>query len=59
MWMELLSLKSLRVRGPQSGAPSLGTLEDMLRKTPNKGISLHRGPFPAEGNMESGRGLVY
>ena len=56
--MERLSLKRLH-GGGLGDAPSLGTLEDMLRKTPNKGISLHRGPFPAEGNMESGRGLVY
>jgi hypothetical protein len=28
----------------------------MLRKAPDKGISLHRGPFMSEGNLESGRG---
>jgi len=38
------------------GAPSLGTLEDMLRKAPDMGISLHTGPFPAEGNQEYGGG---
>jgi len=37
----------------------LGTLEDMLRKAPDTGISLHRGPFMSEGNLESGGGLVY
>jgi hypothetical protein len=31
------------------GAPSLGILEDMLRKSPNTGISLHRSPLPSEG----------
>jgi hypothetical protein len=48
------------------GAPSLGTLEDMLRKALDMGISLHRGPFPAAGNLECGekgglinRGLWY
>ena len=33
------------------GAPSLGTLEYMLRKSPDMGISLHGGPFPSEGNL--------
>jgi hypothetical protein len=37
-------------------APLLGTLEDMLRKAPDTGISLCRGPFIFEGNLESGRG---
>jgi len=40
-------------RGPQGeGAPSLGTLEGMLRKAPDMGISLPGGPFPAEENLE-------
>ena len=43
-------------RGPQREAPLLGTLEDMLRKALDTGISLHRGPFTTEGNMESGGG---
>jgi len=34
--------------------PLLGTLEDKLRKAPDKGISLHRGPFTTVGNLESG-----
>ena len=42
--------------GSLGRAPLLGTLEDMLRKAPDKGISLHRGPFMSEGNLESGRG---
>jgi hypothetical protein len=29
---------------PGGGAPSLGTLEDMLRKSPDIVISLHGGP---------------
>ena len=37
----------------------LGTLEDMLRKAPDMGISLYRDPFTAEGNLESGRRLIY
>jgi hypothetical protein len=40
-------------------APLLGTLEDMLRKALDTGISLHRGPFTSEGNLESGGGLIY
>ena len=42
--------------GPQGGAPSLETLEDTLRKSPDTGISLHGGPFPSEGNLISGGG---
>jgi len=43
--------------GPRGRAPLLGTLEDMLRKAPDTGISLLRGPFTSEGNLESGGGL--
>jgi hypothetical protein len=47
-------------RGPQGGAPSLETLEDMLRKSLDTGISLHGGPFPSEGNLVcGGGGLIY
>jgi hypothetical protein len=42
----------------RGGAPSLGTLEDMLRKSPDMGISLYRGPFVTKGNLVGG-GLVY
>jgi len=42
--MERLSLKRLR-GGGLGGTPSLGTLEDMLRKSPDTGISLHGAPF--------------
>jgi hypothetical protein len=45
--------------GPLGRAPLLGTLEDMLRKALNTGISLHRGPVMSKGNLESGGGLVY
>jgi len=38
------------------GASSLGTLEDMLRKSLDAGISLHGGPFPPEGNLVCGGG---
>jgi hypothetical protein len=37
----------------------MGILKDVLRKAPDTGISLRRGPFMSEGNMESGEGLVY
>ena len=40
--------------GPLSRAPLLGTLEDMLRKALDMGISLDMGPFMSEGNLESG-----
>jgi hypothetical protein len=42
--------------GPLGWAPLLGTLEDMLRKALDTGISLHRGPFMPEGNLELGGG---
>jgi hypothetical protein len=38
--------------GPLERAPLLGTLKDMVRKAPNTSISLHRGPFMFEGNLE-------
>ena len=44
--------------GGLMGDTSLGTLEDMLRKSLDAGISLHRGPFPVEGNLVC-RGHVY
>jgi hypothetical protein len=53
-----LSLKRLHGGGLRRGAPSLVTLEDMLRESPNTDISLHGGPFSAEGNLVCG-GLVY
>ena len=34
-------------------------LEDMLRKSPVAGISLHGGPFPPEGNLVYGGRVVY
>ena len=43
-------------REPGGGAPSLGTLEDMLIKSLDTAISLHGGPFPAEGNLVCGGG---
>jgi len=35
---------------------AFGALEDVLGKAPDMGISLHRGPFKSEGNLESGEG---
>ena len=46
--------------GPLGRAPLLGTLEDMLRKASDMGISLHRGPFSPRGTCnQEGGGLVY
>jgi len=42
--------------GPLERAHLLETLQDMLRKALDTGISLHRGPFMTEGNLESGGG---
>jgi hypothetical protein len=36
-------------RGPLGSAPLLGTLEDMLRKALDTGISLHSGPIGEPG----------
>ena len=44
-------------RGPSGGAPSLGTLEDMLGKSLNAGISPRGGPFLSERNLVCGGGL--
>jgi len=57
--MERLSLKRIRGGALGEGVPSLGTLEDMLRKAPDMGICLHGGPFPAEENLGSGGGLIH
>ena len=43
-------------RGPLGRARLLGTLEIMLRKTPDTGVSLHGGPFTSEESLESGGG---
>jgi hypothetical protein len=37
---------------PRGKVPLLGTLEDKLRKAPDTGIYLHRGPFMSEENLE-------
>jgi hypothetical protein len=42
------------VEGALGGAPSLGTLEDMLGKYPGAGLSLHGGPFPPKRNLVCG-----
>ena len=47
-------LKMAHYGGPLGRAALLGTLEDMLRKAPDMGISLHMGPFTSEGNLKSG-----
>jgi len=39
--------------------PSLGTLEDMLRKAPHMGVCLLGGPFTNKGNLESGGRVSY
>jgi hypothetical protein len=46
------------MEGPWGLAPSMATLEDMLRKSPDMGISLRGGPFPVEGNLVHGGGGV-
>ena len=36
------------MEGALGVAPSMGTPEDMLGKSPDVGISLHGGPLPSE-----------
>jgi len=55
--MEPLSLKRLR-GGGLGGAPSLGTLEYMLRNSPDISISLHGDHFSFEGNLVCGGGSL-
>jgi len=50
------SIENGYYRGPLGRAPLLGTLEDMLRKALDRGISLHGDPFMSEGNLELGGG---
>jgi len=46
------------VGGASGGAPSLGTLENMLGRSLDGDISLHGGPFPSKRNeVCGGRGL--
>ena len=41
-----------RIRGGgRRGAPSLGTMEDTLRISPDTDISFHRLQFPSHGNL--------
>jgi hypothetical protein len=56
--MRHLSLKRLS-GGGLGGAPSLGTLEDVLRNTPDVGVYLHGVPFPSKGDPVCGGGLLY
>jgi hypothetical protein len=53
--MEHFSLKKLSVEGLWGALIYWGPRK-MLRNVPDTGISLHRGPFMSEGNLESGRG---
>ena len=49
-WMKgALLTEEDQCRGPQERASFLGTLEDMLRKVLDTGISLHRGPVGEPG----------
>jgi hypothetical protein len=53
---EFLS-EEAQCRGPRGRAPLLGTLEDMLRKALDMGISLHRGPTGEPGGDSLARTL--
>jgi hypothetical protein len=44
------SLYEEALRRGSGGAPSLGTLEDVLGKSLDMGVSLYGGPFPVKGN---------
>jgi hypothetical protein len=55
-------MKGAVSEGAQCGGPLgralLGTLEDVLRKASDMGISLHSCSFTSEGNLESGVGIA-
>ena len=59
LWGWSISLCRGFVEGASGGAPSLGTLEDMLRRSPETGISLYWVRFPSEGNLVCGGGAVH
>jgi hypothetical protein len=44
------------VPGPLGRVSLLGTLEDMLRKAPDRGMSLRRGPLCPRGTWNQGGG---
>jgi hypothetical protein len=46
LWGRGICLSRGSVEGASGVAPSLGTLEDMLGRSPDTGISLHGFPFP-------------
>jgi hypothetical protein len=52
LWMKCLSLYEEAPWRGFGGAPSLGTLEDVLGKSPDMGVSLYGGPFPVKGNLD-------
>ena len=56
LWRWSISLWRGFVEGASGGAPSLETLEYMLRKSPDTGISLHGGPFHPRGTWNVGWG---
>jgi len=49
-----LSLKRIHGGDLGGGAPSLGTLEDVLRRFLDTELSLREGPFSVEGNLVCG-----
>jgi len=56
--MDHLSLKRLCGGGLGGGVPSLGTLEDVLGKYLDAGISRHWGPLPSVWNLVYGGGTL-
>ena len=53
-----LSLKRLHGGGLR-GVPSLGSLEDILKRPLDAGVSLHGGPFPHRELLTCEGGLIY
>ena len=56
--MKDLSLHRLCGGGLGRGTPSLWTLEDMLRKSLDMGISPHGVPFPSKMNLVCGEARI-
>jgi len=59
LWGWSISLHWLCGGGLGGGAPSLWTLEEMLRKSPDTGISLNGVPFSSKGILVCGGGLIF
>ena len=59
LWGWSISLWKCSVEGTLGGSSFNGDPGRYVKKSPDMGIPLHGGPFPAKGNLVYGGGLVY